>query len=140
MKVYVDGFLQTLPASEADDWNKTSAISVSDSTQVIGIACYDYGVKPGILASVSNGLLTDASWSCSSVLEAGWEDPSFVANSGNWQVATTMGRNGDSPSPWNRQISHIDADAEWIWTARNSWPTYIDQTVYCRKALTEPSK
>ena len=138
MKVYVDGVLQNLPVSEADDWMTTSSISVSDSTQVIGIECHDLHDQPGILASVSNGFLTDASWYCSPVFEAGWADPSFAANSGNWQVATTMGRNGDSLSPWNIEVSHIDADAEWIWTDRNKWPTDIDQTVYCRKVMIEP--
>ena len=48
-----------------------------------------------------------------------------------WPAATEYGRNGDSPSPWNRVISPIDDDAKWIWTDDASG----DNKAYCRLSL-----
>ena len=129
MKVYIDGQLQ--PAQTSDNiWGHVSTYSVPSTTTVIGIECEDLHVYGGILASLSNGVVTDDGWSCSTQHVPGWSQPSFTATGSQWFSATEHGANG--VSPW-ATITGISSGAQWIWS-----PNYLhgDRQMYCRRVLT----
>ena len=126
MTVFVDGVQQA--AEGLDNWPAESQISVPSNFKVIGIQCLDYGVIPGILASLhdENGdevLVTDKSWTCSQKQEEGWTAPGF--DSGTWEEGDVIGQHG--VAPW-RIIGQISRNAGWIWTKDHKTHT----TVYCR--------
>ena len=126
MTVFVDGVQQA--AEGLENWPAESQISVPSNFKVIGIQCLDYGVIPGILASLhdENGdevLVTDKSWTCSQKQEEGWTAPGF--DSGTWEEGDVIGQHG--VAPW-RIIGQISRNAGWIWTKDHKTHT----TVYCR--------
>ncbi len=60
---YADG--QPIVDSNTPDynnWRKTKHVSVPADTKVYGVKCIDRGVVGGIIASFSDGTVTDASW------------------------------------------------------------------------------
>ncbi|CAB4040197.1 Hypothetical predicted protein, partial [Paramuricea clavata] len=79
--------------------------SPADTQNVTIIAAKNPGSSAaGILASFSNGIVTDDSWRCR-------KDPS---NLNKWEKASTYRRN-DLNISWNQAISEIKQNAQWIW-------------------------
>lgn len=126
MKVYFDGVRQAAPSAGLNNWPQSTTFRLPAGTKVVGIECDDVGVVGGILASFSNGMVTDDTWQCSSRFSPTWASFSFE---GNWPSAYTIGRHG--MSPWNT-IRRISSNAKWIWTP--GWH-YQDRRVYCRKVI-----
>ena len=82
----------------------------------------------GILASGSNGLKTDSSWTCGTMEN----DPV------SWSNAYEIGTNG--VGPWDSfspgYISGISNDASWIWDSADTWNNdSLQQTVTCYRFL-----
>ena len=97
-------------------------------TKVIGIHCKDVYKNGMILASLSNGVVTDSSWKCSSTYQAGWSTASFDDSS--WGNAFEIGTNV-ATDPWG-SVSDISSKAKFIWTLNyKSWTTR-NVDVYCR--------
>ena len=60
---YADGVAfvdETTP--ESGNWLATKHVVVPGGTKVLGIKCHDAGFLAGIIASFSDGMVTDASW------------------------------------------------------------------------------
>ena len=101
-------------------------------TEVIGIKCEDEVGLGMVLASFSNGQVTDSSWKCSNTYFPGWSTPGFDAST--WERAYEIAKNIDG-APWNH-ISGILNNAEYIWT--RNWDRHGKDTVYCRKVVNPP--
>ena len=119
--VYHNGgvVLSSIASTRADDVSLENAC-------VLAVKAVDSGDYVGILASTSTGVVSDASWKCSSVHKPGWHMASFDDSA--WSRADVIGQHGDAP--WYI-ISGIDAQAKWIWVAG----VRINSIVYCRKTL-----
>jgi len=124
--LYVDGFGVTSPHNDAD-WRKTSSTLLPAGTRSVAVSCQDLHHQEGILASTTNGALTDSSWKCSSSSPNGWEQPDFDDSS--WAAAEEIANHGDSP--WKTRPG-INPNAKWIWT---SGTPRGDTTVYCRRTF-----
>lgn len=98
---------------------------------MVALECEDDGSQIyGILASTDRGVVTDDTWWCSSVLQAGWADIGFSIVGSPWTPATEFGVHGQPP--WGK-LPGIADEAMWIWT-----DTYYSK-VYCRKMLGRPT-
>ena len=72
-EVYVGG--QSVNVSSIDNavnWRSTGTVSLPAGTTSIAVKCWDYGVIAGILASSTNGILTNDTWKCSATMEENW--------------------------------------------------------------------
>ena len=67
------------------------------------------GWPEGILIETSTGVVTDASWKCSTVHQHNWALSSFDDSS--WSNAIITGTHED----WERAIPGISVQAKWIW-------------------------
>ena len=93
---------------------------------MIGLVCEDEGGNyKGLLASLDNGVVSDASWKCSSSAPSGWSSPGF--DDTTWQNANVIGQNGIAP--WNMR-SDFASSAQWIWGASSS-----ENPIYCRHTV-----
>ena len=107
------------------NWQIADTFLVPGNSRVISVAGKDAGSEFGILGSFSNGLVTNESWKCSSVLYPGWNSPDF--DDRQWPYAVVIKNHGDSP--WGF-INGIAKTAKWIWTAGQD-----DNEVFCRLRL-----
>ena len=73
LTVYADGDVLI----ENSIWEISKEAVIPIDTVVLGIKCKDLGGLFGIVASLSNGLITDDSWFCSSTEVPGWNLPGF---------------------------------------------------------------
>ena len=120
MEIFADG--QSLGTDSA--WRKPTTYRVPGNTRVLSVAGKDLGGNFGILGSMSNGLVTDESWKCSSLLSSGWNSPDF--DDQDWPFAKVIANHGD---PSLGTIHGIAETAKWIWEDTNS------NTAYCRLSL-----
>merc|ERR1719187_630668 len=113
MKVFADGVL----LASNNNWRETTDVTIPGDTAVITIESIEEHVVAGIIASGSNGLVTDSSWKC--------------------------GTTGTSLSDWNyayeigiaRPRPRIASNASWIWDSSETWNTGKFQRVSCQKNL-----
>ena len=117
MEMFADG--QSLGTDS--NWENATTYLVSGNTRVLSVAGIDLGGNFGILGSMSNGLVTDESWKCSSFPYPGWNFPDF--DDQGWHSASVIANHGDNP--W-KTIDGIATAAKWIWANNKS------KTAYCR--------
>jgi len=117
MRIYFDGKL----VFEDEDheinpyqWKITTTLDIPFGTKVVGISCQDFGLEKGIIASTSNGLVTDNSWLCTSDNVRDWIKQGSTAQ---FQNSVTLGENGDEP--WGVR-PNIGGSAKWIWAPGDS--------------------
>jgi hypothetical protein len=84
--------------------------------------------QPGLIASLSNNIVTDDSWRCADVTFDGWMKLEF--NDSTWQHAIVYGNNS-SPTWPLLSVKGISETAKWIW----SGGVDANRHVYCRKKL-----
>ena len=103
-------------------WEVSDQLTLAGNTKVITIKGSNTGYEGGILASFSNGVLTDGTWQCADMSSCASIE---CENSVTWQDAQTYGVNENNPRPWNRRIPDIGSTAQWIWVndkyARKVW-------------------
>ena len=113
----------------ADDaWLVADNVSL-DNACVLAVKAVDTGDVGGILASTSTGVVTDASWKCSSgggVEQTGWYLAGF--DDAAWSQAHEIAPNDGSW--WLHVVPGINPAAQWIWSQNIS-----DDVIYCRKSL-----
>ena len=107
------------------NWPDAHTVSL-DAACVLAVQGVDQGGGyAGILASTSTGVVSDATWKCSSVWHSGWHLADF--DDAAWAQARLFGANG--VGPWG-YIGGINSQAKWIWAQGP-----LGGTVYCRKTL-----
>ena len=105
------------------DWTKTERFALPGDTKVVTIKGDNAGGPGGILASFSNGVVTDGTWQCADMILCATTD---CENSVTWQGAKTYGVNTNHPT-WNTR-PYIDSTAQWIWVDNNE-----ATRVWCKK-------
>ena len=124
--------------SGMESWTEESTILIPSNFKVLGIKCVDYGVIPGILASVhtldeEEVIVTDESWRCSLGESEGWTEAGFIED-GAWEDGSPIAKHGEGIwSNWP-DVGSISKNAYWIWTEGH--PTYT--TAYCRYTAPQP--
>lgn len=102
-------------------WRTVTSFDVPGDSRVISVKGSDMGGFFGILGSANNGLITNETWKCSSVLYPGWNSPDF--DDTHWPFEIVIASHIDQP--WGL-INGI----KWIWPADSD-----NATVYCRLNL-----
>ena len=137
MFVYLDGVL----VAESPDWRTVTSVPVPAETQVIGIACQDFGVAYGIVGSTDSGIVTDASWTCSSENVPGWAEPGFLDN--NADFSSPKEGNNFVPGGASGVPNSIAKEAKSLWgPQRNGWAyckKYIGKIILSNKTFVELS-
>ena len=121
MKVVIDAKLETLELNMKEE-SASRRLILPKNTQVLAINVTGNHILEcrGILASFSNGIVTDGSWKC-----VGNKPKSSSSGNGAWNTLASVG--GPNNDPEHREIS---SNAQWIWI-RNS----PDKTIYCEKTF-----
>ena len=122
--VYQDGIRVT----QLEDWRVAHTVALRSDVCLLGVVAVDWGDthEAAFLASTSTGVVTDASWKCSSQTQAQWYRPWF--DDAAWSQALVRGTHGDARL--ESYYPQISSQAKWIW-AHNTTATHI----YCRKRL-----
>ena len=109
------------------EWLETERFALPGDTKVVTIEGVNPDGEGGILASFSNGVLTDGTWQCADMSSCTTTD---CKNPVTWQGAKTYGINEENPSPWNRRLNDIDSTAQWIWVDNE-----FARRVWCKKTF-----
>lgn len=85
-----------------------------------------------IVASLSNGMVTDKQWKCTTQYEHGWNMPTF--DEYGWIAAIEHETNSHSEPviPYGQKMDIVEG-AKFIWTEDQ----YQDKNIYCRRRLTD---
>ena len=105
MKIYFDGV--QVSADNGQDriqadhwiWKKVTKLDIPSTTKVIGIECQNWDGPKGILASTTDGIVTNKNWLCSSNeqyksingIEGVWSRPDYISS--NFKAAIGFGFN-----------------------------------------------
>ena len=109
-------------------WWGTERFILPGDTRVVTIkGDNDPGNVGAILASFSNGVVTDGTWQCADMSSCTTTE---CEHSVTWQDAKTYGVNGDNPGPWNAKINDIELAAQWIWVNNK-----FARRVWCKKTF-----
>ena len=106
-------------------WDEAHSVSLDEACVLAIFAINGDGGDAGILASTSTGVVTDASWKCSTTDPTGWRLPGF--DDAAWAQAQVIAANDGSV---RASVAEISSDAKWIWTQNTN-----DVLVFCRKTL-----
>ena len=109
-------------------WKTATDFVIPGNTKIIAVAAKNLRLRPGILGSFSNGLVTSSSWKCSRRFHPRWNLRDF--DDRNWPAAEEIPKHyGDGPEG---NIAGIDPTAKWIWSIKQGPPA---KTCYCRVNL-----
>ena len=102
-----------------------------EDTQVVTIKAYTFWKSVGrILASFSNGYVTDESWSCANSFSC--KNSSDDCPSLKWNNATTFGKNDESSTTSRKYHIEIASNAQWIWISYSS-----ATSVWCKRTFSK---
>ena len=113
MKIFFDGKLAfedthygKLLSSRPWQWEVQTAIEIPENTKTIGIECQDAGVAKGIIASTSDGVVSNTlSWMCTPKQSVDWAKPGSLAP---FYYPQSFGKNG--VRPWGKRLGHNHDD------------------------------
>ena len=114
-----------------DDWKTAENITLPGNTTYVEIIADNTGAQGGILASFSNGVVTNnESWECADMSSRCSENCKL------WLPAVSHGLNNKDTDPWGKilgkGIPGIEQTAQWIWV-KNIWA----KSVRCRKTFSK---
>ena len=128
MTVY-SGKLQPEHSTE----NVSANYTITLAKEILAVRCKNFKSKPWILASLSNGMITDPLWKCFSfprneIFNGNpWTKPKF--NDSHWaQAVAGFSNRGESPLG---KVLGIKDEALWISTAEDN------PKLFCRRNLSD---
>ena len=80
----------------------------------------------GILASFSNGNVTDGSWKCTDSTSCDWETQNCSSDA--WKDASVVANNGAHST--STKFQEIASNAQWIWISHS-----LSISVWCKKTF-----
>ena len=117
------------------DWTVSEKLTLAGDTKVVTIkGDNDPNDVGGILASFSNGVVTDDTWQCAQIGSC----TNKCEDSVTWKDAKTYGLKGNKTYPWGEQgiaFEEIESTAKWIWVDNSS-----ATSVWCRKTFGKSHK
>jgi hypothetical protein len=122
---------------KSSNWSEAESFTLPGNTKYVIIkALNDPGNVGGILASFSNGVVTDESWECANMSS---HESGNCGSEPKWHKAKEYGPNNKTISPWgthltylNKTISEIEPRAQWIWITNAS-----ATSVWCKKTFSK---
>jgi hypothetical protein len=106
------------------DWEKAENFTLPGNTKYVIIKARNYpGDVGAILASFSNGVITDESWECAEIRSH---------DSGNYERKPVWQQAKSNQIKSNKAISGIEPKAEWIWIT-NAYA----ESVWCKKTFSK---
>ena len=116
--LYVDG-KQT--GRNNNDWTKSDSYTFPSHTKVLAVYIKNTGGPGGLLGSLSNGIVTDSQWKCTSQKQTNWftvdfDDSAWPAASVQQGIRGGFRVNGVAPNA--RWIGARDANAAEIYCRR----------------------
>ena len=106
-------------------WRRRLVLPKNTQSVTIKVRKYSNHEKVGILASFSNGNVTDGSWRCVNSTTCNWESNS--CSSVMWESASVVPNNGVSTPA---RYPEIASNAKWIWISYHS-----PANVWCKKTF-----
>ena len=113
--------------------NISANYSIIPGTEILAVRCKNFESKPLILASLSNGMITDSRWKCFSFPNneyftgVPWTRTEF--NDSHWaQAVAEFSNRGESPAG---KVPGIKDKALWISTAEDN------PKLFCRRNLSD---
>ncbi|XP_015763702.1 PREDICTED: uncharacterized protein LOC107342725 [Acropora digitifera] len=105
-------------------WKIPTSFYFPASLQIIGIYVKNRGGNAGFIASFGNGLVSDASWKCTTQNIRNWPTASF--DDKNWPAAVVYSSNSGAA-----KVNGIASDAKWIGTRQRNVKGF-----FCRRLMT----
>ena len=119
VQVFYDG----LVVLNNSDFAVVSSIELADTPAcVLALRGENIAGDQGIVASTTNGIVTDDTWRCSGVEETDWFLSGF--NDSHWDAPHIRGSHG---------FTEINPSAQLIWAQNTS--TGFPPVAYCRKEI-----
>ena len=113
--------------------NISANYTIIPGTEILAVRCKNFESKPLILASLSNGMITDSRWKCFSFPNneyftgVPWTRTEF--NDSHWaQAVAEFSNRGESPAG---KVPGIKDEALWISTAEDN------PKLFCRRNLSD---
>ena len=94
MSIFFDGKLVYKEDNKAR-WEVTKRFEIPATTKVLGISCLNIHSEKGIIASISDGRVTDTSWECTS--DRYFDDWTSTSTFADFENPVIIGKNGDNP-------------------------------------------
>ena len=115
-------------------WKVAQRFTIAGDTKVVTIKGDNPGSVGGILASFSNGVVTDGTWQCADMSSCTTVE---CENSVIWHDAQTYGVNGETNRPWQGRgrFEEIESTAKWIWVHFSE-----AKRVWCKKTFGKSHK
>ena len=113
------------------NWQTAQNIALPGNTTYVVIKAHnDPGNVGGILASFSNGVITNnESWQCADMSSCNSASCERIPK---WLPAVSYGLNNKDTFPWRRDLSEIEQTAQWIWVSNKS-----AIRVWCKKTFSK---
>jgi hypothetical protein len=106
---------------------------IPGDTKYVKIKANNAGHVGGILASFSNGVLTDESWECADMSSCNSKN---CDSKPKWRQAVSYGLNNKTIWPWGtffkKAVHGIERKARWIWVADR-----YAKSVWCMKSFSK---
>ena len=119
-----------------DNWRRAEKIILPGNTKTVTIKARNPSDVGGILASFSNGVVTDESWQCADMSSC---HSACCESDPNWRQALSYGSNNKNTDPWGthlrKAIPEIEPKAQWIWVSDR-----YAKRVWCKKSFSKLSK
>ncbi len=115
------------------NWKIAQNIALPGNTKYVVIKAHNGpNSVGGILASFSNGVVTNESWQCADMSSCN----SNCEHNPKWLPAVSYGLNNEDTYPWGtilrRHISGIKQTAKWIWVEKAK-----ATSVWCTKTFSK---
>lgn len=105
-----------------------------DDVLEVAIKCHSDQIKGGLIASLSNGIVSDSKWKCQHVTEDGWFLEEF--DDSMWPTAHEFTDDEVTKYDLANSITGVNysSHAKWIWR-EDSHITVPTNHVYCRRRI-----
>ncbi len=110
------------------NWRLPERFVLPEDTQVVTIKAHNHVFVGGILASFSNGYVTDESWNCA--YKTTCDDSSNSCPNLQWNNATTFLKKYAHSTTWVSGRIKFASSAQWIWISSAS-----ATSVWCKRTF-----
>ena len=132
VNITCDGKMTVYGGKKHSTNNVSTNYIITPGKEILAVSCKNSKSKPWILASVSNGMITDPLWKCFSLRNEifngnPWTKPEF--NDSHWaQAVAGFSNRGENPLG---KVLDIKDEALWISTAEDN------PKLFCRRNLSD---
>ena len=136
VNITCDGKVTVYGGKKHSTNNVSANYIITPGKEILAVKCKNSKSKPWILASVSNGMITDPLWKCFSLRNEifngnPWTKPEF--NDSHWaQAVAGFSNRGENPLG---KVLDIKDEALWISTAEDNPKLFCRRNLYDKATL-----